>query len=125
MPFFSFLLKHSRFLNILTNLDIAFSSTYLTSRPLGISISGTKFQVLHIASGTEQELPIHTSKENQRTSIKICSVAKGRVKVSVGGKKFAIGEGGMWRVRSGEKCVVANQLGSQDIAIVHVFTVED
>ncbi|KAJ5050899.1 uncharacterized protein L3040_002767 [Drepanopeziza brunnea f. sp. 'multigermtubi'] len=108
-----------------TEENIAFSSTYLSTRPLGISISGTKFQVLAIGSGTEHELPMHASKE----SVKICSVAKGRVQVALGGKTFAIGEGGMWRVRAGEKCVVVNNnthLGSGQgvVANVHICTTD-
>ncbi|KAI9047302.1 hypothetical protein LZ554_008750 [Drepanopeziza brunnea f. sp. 'monogermtubi'] len=107
-----------------TEENIAFSSTYLSTRPLGISISGTKFQVLAISSGTEQELPMHASKE----SVKICSVAKSRVQVALGGKTFAIGEGGMWRVRAGEKCVVVNnnELGSGQgvVANVHICTTD-
>lgn len=74
--------------------------------------------MLSIVAGTEQDVPTHLSKGGT----KICSVAKGRVKVDVGGKKFAISEGGMWRLRAGQKCLVANQLGSQGIAAVHVFT---
>lgn len=100
--------------------DIAFSSTYLQARTLGIRISGTNFQILHILSGTEKDIPISTAKE----SIKICSVAKGRVNVSLGSKKFTIGEGGMWRVRCGEKCIVANQLSLHAVAVVHVCAVE-
>ncbi|KAH7388952.1 hypothetical protein BKA64DRAFT_125886 [Cadophora sp. MPI-SDFR-AT-0126] len=106
--------------NANTCLDIAFSSTYLQARPLGISISGTKFQILNIVSGTDQELPISTDKD----TIKICSVAKGRVKVSLGKTNFSIGEGGVWRVHGGEKCVVANQLSSQGTACVHICTVK-
>ncbi|KAL2062897.1 hypothetical protein VTL71DRAFT_5969 [Oculimacula yallundae] len=103
--------------------DIAFSSTYISARPLGICISGTKFQVLRIASGEEHELPICTDKGGMR----ICSIAQGRVRVSLGGKMFTIGENGMWRVRSGEKCVVANQnvIGSQEaVAYVHISAIE-
>ncbi|KAK0123912.1 hypothetical protein ONS95_008903 [Cadophora gregata] len=106
-----------------TEENIAFSSSYIQSRPLGISISGTNFQILAIGPGTEQEeLPVSTDK----AALKICSVAKGRVRVLLGGgsKSFEIGEGGMWRVRGGEKCVVANVVGSREIACVHLCTVE-
>ncbi|KAH7324036.1 hypothetical protein BKA65DRAFT_481810 [Rhexocercosporidium sp. MPI-PUGE-AT-0058] len=100
--------------------SVAFSSTYLQARPRGITISGIKFQVLNILSGTEQELSLLVDKEG----FKICSVAKGRVTVSLGTKKFTIGEGGMFRVRGGEKCVVTNQLNLHAIAVVHVCAVE-
>ncbi|PBP20159.1 hypothetical protein BUE80_DR009019 [Diplocarpon rosae] len=99
---------------------IAFSSTHLTSFPRGILIGDTKFQVLQIVSGTELELPAHASKDGK--GIKICSIAKGHIKVTVGSKTFDIGEGGVFRVRAGEKCVVINQPQSQGDAVVHVCT---
>ncbi|KAK2623781.1 hypothetical protein QTJ16_006962 [Diplocarpon rosae] len=100
--------------------NIAFSSTYLNSYPRGILIGNTKFQVLQIVPGTEQKLPAHASRDGK--AINICSIAKGHVKVTVGSKTFDIGEGGVFRVRAGEKCVVINQLCSQADAVVHVCT---
>ncbi|KAG4443094.1 hypothetical protein IFR05_001420 [Cadophora sp. M221] len=84
--------------------NIAFSSTYLRARPHGINISGTTFQTLHVPS-TKQDLPISTAKE----SLTICSVAKGRVTVSLGREKFNIGEGGMWRPHSPESSLLLFQ----------------
>ncbi|OWP05317.1 hypothetical protein B2J93_8059 [Marssonina coronariae] len=99
---------------------IAFSSTYLASRPRGVLVGNAKFQVLELVSGTEHELPTHTSKDGKAS--KICSVAKGRVQVTVGGQDFDMGEGGMFRVGAGEKCVVISQGSSQGDAVVHVCT---
>ncbi|CZT12808.1 uncharacterized protein RAG0_16501 [Rhynchosporium agropyri] len=98
--------------------NVAFSSAYIGARP-GISISGTKFDVLHVVSGTAREFPISVGSE----AIKICSVAKGRVTVSLGTREFTVGENGMWRVRSGEKCSMFNSDGDGP-ACVHVTAVE-
>jgi len=48
----------------------------------------------------------------------VCSVSKGRVVVSVEKNDFGIGEGGMWRVRAGETCLVRND-GDEE-ATIHV-----
>lgn len=104
--------------------DIAFSSSYLTSKPLGIMISGTKFQILSIESSSEQDLPVLTSGHM------ICSVAHGSIEVSIGGEvkrrkddtKFTIGEGEMWRIRAAEKCAVMNR--GEEVANIHTVGVE-
>jgi mannose-6-phosphate isomerase-like protein (cupin superfamily) len=49
-------------------------------------------------------------------------VAKGRVVVTFGKKKFKISEGKVWIVRKGEVCVVHNP--SSEEATMHIVTVD-
>ena len=54
--------------------------------------------------------------------MKICTVISGRVQVCLGKDGFGIGKGSVFRVRSGEECVVRN--GEKKVAVVWVVCVE-
>ncbi|KAL2261781.1 hypothetical protein VTK26DRAFT_3361 [Humicola hyalothermophila] len=95
--------------------DIAFSSSYL-SRGWAVHVmDGTTFQVAEIPPGGS----LVWSAEDGRT--RLCSVARGIIRVTLPEKEFPIGPNGMWKVRPGASCTVVNPfyLG----AVVHVTTI--
>lgn len=58
-----------------------------------------------------------------RLRLRQCSLVRGALRVVVGdGSEFAIGCGGMWRVRGGERCAIANPYRVE--AVVHVTEVD-
>jgi hypothetical protein len=73
------------------------------------------FSTITIEKGEPTTLASHVQAEN---CVMICSVARGRVSVAVERNIFGIGEGGMWRVRSGEVCLVKN--AGDNEAVIHV-----
>jgi mannose-6-phosphate isomerase-like protein (cupin superfamily) len=81
------------------------------------SPAGVTFQLLHIAPGHDEAFPAAFD------GTKICSVAKGRVKVTYSTKNFNIGEGEVWAVRRGDVFIVQNPLSEE--AVVHVVTIWD
>src|SRR3984885_14892709 len=77
-----------------SNLDLAFSSTYLFARGgKGVTINGIKFQILRVAPETQHVLEIENG------GLGICPVANGRVEIKLGSESFSVGENGMLRVR--------------------------
>ena len=54
--------------------------------------------------------------------MKICAVISGWVQVRLGKDGFGIGKGGVFRVKSGDECVVRN--GEKKGAVVWVVCVE-
>jgi hypothetical protein len=106
--------------------DIAFSSSYIASRPNGIKISNTTFQVHKlrhnegwvVSSSSDQEC----NSGGKVFQLKICTVVSGRVQVYLGSNGFGIGKGSVFRVRSGEECVVRN--GEKKAAAVWIVCVE-
>lgn len=106
--------------------DIAFSSSYIASRPNGIKISNTTFQVHNlrhnegwvVSSSSDRE----SNSDGKVFQLKICTVISGRVQVRLGSNGFGIGKGSVFRVRSGEDCVVRN--GEKKVAAVWAVCVE-
>ena len=94
--------------------DTAYSSVYINSAEAGIKLSGVHFQVIRVAPGSTAPGP-------DVPYLRVCSVAAGKVRVKVGGKSFSIGAHGMWRIRAGEKCILANRHYSE--AVIHVSTI--
>lgn len=97
--------------------DIAFSSSYL-AQGRAVSVSdGTTFQAIEIQPGGSLRWPA----EESRT--RLCSVARGIIRVKLPEKEFPIGPNGMWKVKQGVACTVMNPfyLG----AVVHVTTIGD
>lgn len=95
--------------------DIAFSSAYIISNDHGIKLDGINFAVLHLPGGAT-----HTWTSDE-TALRVCSVAVGKLHVTMGSKDFTIGAHGMWRIRGGEICEVANLNYGE--AVVHISTV--
>ncbi|KAG9241228.1 hypothetical protein BJ878DRAFT_242856 [Calycina marina] len=96
--------------------NIAFARSYILSKPGGITLGSTSFQIIRLAAGKSHRL-MRSSGES------ICCVARGRTGVVLQKEStFSIGEGGMWRVRGGEGCVVRNA-GEEGDVVVHVVGV--
>jgi hypothetical protein len=93
--------------------DIAFSSSYISSRPTGVQIRDLAFNILSLRPGEELKFKL-----DKRYSLTICSVASGRVEVALGKLDFGITEGGMWRIKSKEYCVIKNE--REKVAVLHV-----
>lgn len=53
--------------------------------------------------------------------LRICSVASGKVRVKVAGQNFAVGPNGVWKVKSGDVCMVTNRYYLD--AVVHISCV--
>jgi hypothetical protein len=81
------------------------------------SPTGVTFQLLRIAPGNDEAFLATFD------GTRICSVAKGRVKVTYCRKKLNIGEGEVWGVRRGELFILHNP--SNEEAVVHVVTIWD
>jgi hypothetical protein len=94
--------------------DTAYSSVYITSAEAGVKLSGVHFQVIRVAPGLTAPGPIVPY-------LRVCSVAAGKVQVRVGGSSFSIGAHGMWRIRAGEVCTLANRHYTE--AVIHVSTI--
>lgn len=69
-------------------------------------------------TSSEQESEIET----KDFKLKICTVISGRLQVRLGNDGFGIGKGSVFRVRSGEQCVVRN--AEKKAAVVWVVCVE-
>jgi hypothetical protein len=97
--------------------DIAFSSSYLAQGRAVLVTDGTTFQAIEIQPGGSLRWPA----EESRT--RLCSVARGIIRVKLPEKEFPIGPNGMWKVKQGVACTVMNPfyLG----AVVHVTTIGD
>jgi hypothetical protein len=78
---------------------------------------GTSFQVLEIQPGSS----LRWAAEESRT--RLCSVARGIIRVKLPEKEFPIGPNGMWKVKPGVGCTVVNPfyLG----AVIHVTAFDD
>lgn len=85
-------------------LDVAFSTTYLSQSQAVTVARDIAFQVIVIKPGT-----MHTWKDTAHT-LRICSIATGKVKVKMHGKEFTIGPNGMFKVGPGVECTAMNLL---------------
>ncbi|KAK4239532.1 hypothetical protein C8A03DRAFT_14086 [Achaetomium macrosporum] len=92
--------------------NLAFSSSYLAQgRAVPVS-DGITFQMLEIQPGAHLSWPA----EESRT--RLCSVARGIIRVKLPEKEFPIGPNGMWKVKQGVYCTVVNPFYVG--AVVHV-----
>ncbi|KAG0646592.1 hypothetical protein D0Z07_7375 [Hyphodiscus hymeniophilus] len=96
--------------------NIAFSSTYISDRPQGVQINGANFTRLSIPPGKEHKFGVH-----DRYGLRMCSVASGSIHVALGKLRFDIVEGGMFRIKTKEYCVIENE--GKQMAILHVFSI--
>jgi hypothetical protein len=78
---------------------------------------GTTFQVLEMQPGGS----LRWTAEESRT--RVCSVARGIIRVKLPEREFPIGPNGMWKVKQGVACTMMNPfyLG----AVIHVTTLDD
>lgn len=95
-------------------IDIAYSASYIANRTRPITIGKLSFFIHRL----EVDEVIRLTGNGDETGVMIFSVSKGRVVVTLGGTRFSIGEGGMWRVRGGEAFVFSNR--AKEETIVHV-----
>jgi mannose-6-phosphate isomerase class I len=105
--------------------DIAFSSSYISSRSAGIKISNTIYQVHNLRHNegwvvSTPSSPVEDSSKDFK--LKICTVISGQVQVRLGNDGFVVSKGSVFRVRSGEDCVVRN--GEKKVAVIWVVCVE-
>ncbi|KAL2207982.1 hypothetical protein CC79DRAFT_1333789 [Sarocladium strictum] len=75
------------------------------------------FNVAVLSSGTTIHLAV------EETKLRTCSVATGKVKVTVSGTEFKIGPHGMFKVMPGESCIVENRQYTD--AYIHCTTVDN
>ncbi|KAI1652632.1 hypothetical protein F4813DRAFT_377461 [Daldinia decipiens] len=95
--------------------NFAFSNSYLTQNQavrIGRDIS---FQVITIKPGT---VHFWGSSANK---LRLCSVASGKLQISIHGQDFSMGPNGMIRIRPGAECTATNRLYTD--ATVHVTIV--
>lgn len=99
-------------------LDIAFSKSYLENNQSIPVAADVSFRVDTIKSGHKLEFEATTSKT------RYCSVACGKVRVSVAGQpEFVIGPHGVFKIKPGVKAWAQNRLYID--SVVHVVSVED
>lgn len=107
------------------NEDLAFSSRHLMSasgsshrqgRTIQVS-KGVSFLATHIPSGS-----IHKF-EPDKTKMRICTLANGKLRVTVDGEpEFVIGANGMFKLSPGKGCKILNRAYVD--AVLHVTSVE-
>jgi hypothetical protein len=80
-------------------------------------MDGTTFHVVEIQPGSS----LLWAADESRT--RLCSVARGIMRVKLPEKEFPIGPNGMWKVKQGVACTVVNPfyLG----AVVHITTIRE
>jgi mannose-6-phosphate isomerase-like protein (cupin superfamily) len=101
----------------LTHLDIAFSNSYLTSgQPVTVS-EDISFNVIVLKPGSASHWKVEDDK------LRTCSIAAGKVRVTMGEQTFQMGPNGMFVVRPGQACKVENRLYLD--SVVHCTTMGD
>lgn len=106
-------------------IDVAFSSSYITSRPDGINISNTAFNVHKLRHNEDWVVSSSTyaaESESKDFKLKLYTVVSGHVSVRLGNDEFGVGKGSVFRVRGGEDCVVRNV--EKKAAVIWVVCVE-
>jgi hypothetical protein len=81
---------------------MAFSAVYIFNRPEEVRLYNAIFQITSLAAGKEY----HFEVQHRFKSFEVCSVARGKLEIFLGKLVFVISEGGMWRVKASETCVV-------------------
>ncbi|KAI1465600.1 uncharacterized protein F4812DRAFT_103859 [Daldinia caldariorum] len=94
--------------------NFAFSNSYMAQNQAVRIGHGVSFQVITIKPGTVHYWSASANK------IRICSVASGKLQISIHGQEFSIGPNGMVRIRPGVECTAVNKLYMD--ATVHVTT---
>ncbi|KAF7559394.1 hypothetical protein G7046_g4756 [Stylonectria norvegica] len=95
--------------------NIGFSNSYLTSgQPITVS-EDISFNVLVVKPGSTNYWGTEDDK------LRTCSVASGKIKVTMGQKIFHLGPNGMFVVRPGQTCKVENRLYLD--SVVHCTTI--
>jgi mannose-6-phosphate isomerase-like protein (cupin superfamily) len=103
--------------HILTFVDIAFSNSYLTSNhPVTVS-EDVSFNVTVLKPGHSSHWNVEDGK------LRTCSVAAGKVRVTMGENTFHLGPNGMFVIRPGQACKVENRLYLD--SVVHCTTIGD
>ncbi|KAM3500134.1 hypothetical protein MY10362_006675 [Beauveria mimosiformis] len=96
--------------------NIAYSNAYLNGRePVSIS-EDVAFNVITIKPGDKVRWEAHESQ------LRTCSVASGKIEMTIGAKKFGTGPNSLFIIRPGEACVATNKLYID--ATVHCTTVK-
>lgn len=102
---------------LLTSPDIAFSNSYLTSgQPVTVS-EDVAFNVIVLKPGTSSHWKVEDDK------LRTCSVAAGKIRITMGEQTFHLGPNGMFVVRPGQACKVENRLYLD--SVVHCTTISD
>ncbi|CAJ0541255.1 Ff.00g079590.m01.CDS01 [Fusarium sp. VM40] len=97
--------------------NIAFSNSYLTSgQPVTVS-EDISFNVIVLKPGSASHWKVEDDK------LRTCSVAAGKVRVTMGEQTFQLGPNGMFVVRPGQACKVENRLYLD--SVVHCTTIGD
>ncbi|KAJ4251936.1 hypothetical protein NW762_011236 [Fusarium torreyae] len=95
--------------------NIAFSNSYLTSgQPVTVS-EDVSFNVIVLKPGTTSHWKVEDDK------LRTCSVAAGKLRVTMGEQTFQLGPNGMFVVRPGQACKVENRLYLD--SVVHCTTI--
>jgi len=103
--------------HILTFADIAFSNSYLTSNhPVTVS-EDVSFNVTVLKPGHSSHWNVEDDK------LRTCSVAAGKVRVTMDDNTFQLGPNGMFVIRPGQTCKVENRLYLD--SVVHCTTIGD
>lgn len=97
--------------------DIAFSNSYLTSGNPVVVSEDVSFNVLVIKPGSVSHWTVEDDK------LRTCSVASGKIKVTMGEREFQLGPNGMFVVRPGQTCKVENRIYLD--SVVHCTTIAD
>ncbi|KAL3423139.1 hypothetical protein PVAG01_04886 [Phlyctema vagabunda] len=95
--------------------NLAFSAQYISDRSKGVTVFGVNFG-FHVVDPDQAHVF-----EPQKDVFRICSVAKGKLHVTVGNQRFAVCANGIWRIKAKEKCMARN-LESTD-AVIHIMSV--
>ena len=94
---------------------IAYSADYLRHSSIVLLTPEVSVRAIEIS-------PRVTKIWDAELAFKNCSVVQGMVAVETAGMRFNLKKGGIWLVREGRNCVVANL--SDEMAVVHVMTFE-
>lgn len=94
---------------------IAFASEYLSHSPSVAVAEEVTFRVVEMPAGKTERW------EADEGTLRVCSVAQGSVAVTLDETKFMIGMNGMWKVKKGSVCEVANPSGQK--AVIHVTSI--
>ncbi|KAF4970849.1 hypothetical protein FSARC_2215 [Fusarium sarcochroum] len=95
--------------------NIAFSNSYLTSgQPVTVS-EDVSFNVIVLKPGSASHWKVEDDK------LRTCSVATGKVRVTMGEQTFQLGPNGMFVIRPGQACKVENRLYLD--SVVHCTTI--
>ncbi|EXM26306.1 hypothetical protein FOTG_07316 [Fusarium oxysporum f. sp. vasinfectum 25433] len=97
--------------------NVAYSNSYLTSgQPVTVS-EDVSFNIMVLKPGSANHWAVEDDK------LRTCSVASGKIRVTMNEKTFNLGPNGMFVVRPGQTCKVENRLYMD--SVVHCTTIGD